>query len=108
MTPKEKAQELVGRHACTPINFPYIDTQDGQCIGSGYLTHASSKLFALIAVDEVLKMHDEYKSLSDEGPLDFMGTGSVASMNLEIKEYEKDWDSKKLFWRQVKIEIEQL
>jgi hypothetical protein len=49
MTPKEKAKELVNKFVDQPINFPYIDTEDGQCIGSGYMTYNSAKQCALIA-----------------------------------------------------------
>jgi hypothetical protein len=55
MTPKEKAEELIQKYLNTPINFPYIDTQDGQCIGAGYMTHKSAIQCAIIAVDEILK-----------------------------------------------------
>ena len=54
MTPKEKAQELVDKYLLLPIDFPYNDTQDGQCIGNGYMLYNSAKQCALIAVDEVL------------------------------------------------------
>ena len=47
MTPKEKAKELVEK-------FEYIDTVDGQCISSGYITHNSAIECAVIAVDEIL------------------------------------------------------
>lgn len=63
MTPKEKAEDLVDKFLNQPINFPYIDTEDGQCIGSGYMTYYSAKQCALIAVDEVL---NRLKSCWDE------------------------------------------
>lgn len=56
MTPKEKAVELVDKFLNQPINFPYIDTEDGQCIGSGYITYYSAKQCALIAVDELISV----------------------------------------------------
>ena len=55
MTPKEKAIELVDKFLNQDINFPYIDSEDGQCIGAGYMTYNSAKQCALIAVDEILK-----------------------------------------------------
>jgi hypothetical protein len=54
MTPQEKAKELVEKYLDTIIHFPYIDTEDGNCIGAGYMTHNSAKQCALIAVDEIL------------------------------------------------------
>lgn len=54
MTPKEKAQELVDKYLLLPIDFPYNDTQDGQCIGNGYMLYNSAKQCALIAVDELI------------------------------------------------------
>ena len=53
-TPKEKAKELIEKYLNLPINFPYIDTIDKQCIGSGYMTYYSAVKCAIIAVDEIL------------------------------------------------------
>ena len=58
MTPTEKAKELIEKYLNLPINFPYIDTIDKQCIGSGYMTYYSSVKCAIIAVDEII---DELK-----------------------------------------------
>lgn len=41
---KEKAQELVEKYLNTIIQFPYIDSEDGNCIGTGYMTHNSDVL----------------------------------------------------------------
>jgi len=54
MTPKEKAQYLVDKYANTSIHFPYIDSEDGRCLGTGYMVWQSSKQCALIAVDEII------------------------------------------------------
>ena len=54
MTPKEKANELIEKFLNQPINFPYIDTVDKQCIGSGYMTYNSAVKCAIIAVDEII------------------------------------------------------
>ena len=54
MKPKEKAKELVEKYLNTIIHFPYIDTEGGNCIGTGYMTHNSAVRCALIAVDEIL------------------------------------------------------
>jgi len=53
MTPKEKAEQLVNKFVNQPIDFPYIDTEDDHCIGSGYMTHNSAKQCALIACREL-------------------------------------------------------
>ena len=58
MTPKEKANELIEKFLNQPINFPYIDTVDKQCIGSGYMTYYSAVKCAIITVDEII---DELK-----------------------------------------------
>jgi hypothetical protein len=54
LTPKEKAKQLIDRYLNEEINFPYIDSEDGRCIGAGYMTYNSAKQCALIAVDEIL------------------------------------------------------
>jgi len=54
MNAKDKAKKLVEKFSNQAINFPYIDTQDGQCIGSGYMTHKSAKECALIVVDDLI------------------------------------------------------
>jgi hypothetical protein len=56
MTAKEKAKELVDKYLNTIIHFPYIDTEDGNCIGTGYMTHQSAIRCALIACDELIKV----------------------------------------------------
>ena len=58
MTPKEKANELIEKFLNQPINFPYIDTVDKQCIGSGYMTYNSAVKCAIIAVDEIIEQWD--------------------------------------------------
>ena len=80
MTPRRKAEELVDKYLNQDIHFPYIDSEDGQCIGAGYMTHNSAKRCALIAVDEILN--------NENGTLD----------------YESDIE----YWQQVKQEIEKL
>lgn len=63
MTPKEKARELVVKYLDLAIEFPYIDKQDGNCIGNGYMTYNSAKQCALAAVDETI---EAVKYLDDE------------------------------------------
>lgn len=60
MTAKEKANELVEKYLNTIIHFPHIDTEDGNCIGTGYMTHNSAVRCAINAVDEVLRVIDDY------------------------------------------------
>jgi len=55
MTPKEKAKELINKYQILPIDFIYIDRQDRQCIGKGFMTYNSAKEYALIEVDSILK-----------------------------------------------------
>ena len=59
MTPKEKAKELVDKFLNQDINFPYIDSEDGQCIGAGYMTYNSAKQCALISVEMILETLDK-------------------------------------------------
>lgn len=86
MTPKEKAKELINKYLLLPIDFPYNDTQDGQCIGSGYMLYNSAKQCALIAVDEIIRL-------------------DVFDCNDEWS--DKDGDTRE-YWKQVKQEIEKL
>ena len=58
MTPKGKADELIEKFLNQPIHFPYIDTVDKQCIGSGYMTYYSAVKCAIIAVDEIIYQID--------------------------------------------------
>lgn len=83
MTPKEKAKELVDKYLNNAIHFPYIDTQDGRCIATGYMTFVSAKQCALIAVDEML----------DE---------------LSVTNYSDDYAIRYAYWSQVKTEIENI
>lgn len=98
MTPKEKAMDIFK-------SIRQMDNDSGKnCTTCDCVVLPIAKFIC----DEMLKMHEEYKLLSDEGPLDFIGTGSVASMKAEQKEYEENWKSKKKFWQEVKTEIEKL
>ena len=80
MTPKEKANELIEEYLNLPINFPYIDTIDKQCIGSGYMTYYSAVKCAIIAVDEIIKAN----------PYSHVGNSTIK------------------FWQSVKTELETL
>ena len=55
LTPEETAKKIILLYLNANINFPYIDTQDGRCIGSGYMTHKSAKLCALIHVNALME-----------------------------------------------------
>jgi len=78
MKAKEKANELVEGFSSLAINFPFIDSQDGKCIGAGYMTHQSAKACALIAANEAFLSVDWASDFNDE---------------------------KRKFWQQVKEEI---
>lgn len=65
MTPKERAEYLINLYLNTSINFPYKDTEDGYCVGAGYMIHNSAKECALIAVKLLIEndthnSHDMY------------------------------------------------
>ena len=57
MKPIEVAKELIEKFVNQPINFLYIDSGDGQCIGAGYMTYKSAKGCALIYVEGMIKEH---------------------------------------------------
>ena len=80
MTPTEKAKELIEKYLNLPISFPYIDTIDKQCIGSGYMTYYSAVKCAIIAVDEIIKAN----------PYSHVGNSTIK------------------FWQSVKTELEKL
>ena len=62
-TPEQKAKELIEKFLNQPINFPYIDTVDDRCIGSGYMTYYSAVKCAIIAVDEMIEiLKTDYES----------------------------------------------
>ena len=54
MNAKEKASEMVEKYLNTIIHFPYIDTEDGNCIGPGYMTHNSAVRCAITSVEEII------------------------------------------------------
>jgi hypothetical protein len=68
MTPQQiKAKEIVDKYLNQPINFPYTDTQDGQCIGAGFMTHHSAKQCAKLEVQGIIKSNPiiPYKYVSE-------------------------------------------
>ena len=80
MTPKEKANELIEKYLNLPIYFPYIDTVDDLCIGTGYMIYHSAIQCAIIAVDEIIKAN----------PYSHVGNSTIK------------------FWQSVKTELETL
>lgn len=62
MTPQEKAQELIDKYLNAVMHFPYIDSEDGRCIGTGYMVFQSAKQCALIAIEEVLSAIKNYQA----------------------------------------------
>lgn len=71
MNAKEKANELVEKYLNTIIHFPYIDTEDGNCIGSGYMTHNSAVKCAINAVDEIYEHINWHEFEPSPAKLDF-------------------------------------
>ena len=63
MTHQQQADELVERFYSLQIDFPYTDTEDGACVGTGQMTYKSAVKFALIAVEEIIKALNDH---SDE------------------------------------------
>ena len=57
MTPTEKANELIDKYVKLRITFPYIDMQDGECIGNGYMTYTSAIKCALLEANEILNLN---------------------------------------------------
>jgi hypothetical protein len=59
MSPEEiKADELIKGFLRQPIGFPYEDSQDGTCYGSGYMTYNSAVKCAILSVKEIIKAID--------------------------------------------------
>lgn len=91
MTPKEKAKIIIDKILDTDINFPYVDTEDGRCIGSGYMTYKSATKIALILVDEILSI--------DKVEIDDNTGYVVIPVNMDTAgTFEK-------YWNEVKVEI---
>jgi hypothetical protein len=59
MTPEEKkANELIEGFLNQPIRFPYVDSEDGHCLGSGYMLYNSAVECAILTVKEIIKFQD--------------------------------------------------
>jgi hypothetical protein len=54
MTHQQQAAELIERFVNQPINFPFIDSDNDHCVGSGYMTYKSAVKCALVAVDVLM------------------------------------------------------
>jgi len=63
MTHEQKANERIEKYLNTPIDFPYIDTEDGQCIVSGYMTYKSAVRCAIDEAEEMILQFKESDSL---------------------------------------------
>jgi hypothetical protein len=102
MTAKEKAKELVDKYLNTIIHFPYIDTENGDCIGTGYMTHQSAIGCALIACDEVLQIFEGLHKPEDCA-FDAIGERKYTFDS----EYENQMNGYEMveYWQQVKGEI---
>ena len=66
----DDAKKLVDEFVNTPIDFPYIDTEDGRCVGSGYMTYKSAVKCALICAkmcrEEILNFDNGCQYYWDE------------------------------------------
>ena len=88
LTPTQKADELIESLLKTEIDFPYIDTEDGQCIGSGYMTYKSAVKIAIKSVDEIIEFS---RKQGDKLYLD-LGTASYEArcINYDMGNYFKE------------------
>ena len=98
MNAKEKAKELVEKYLNTIIHFPYIDTEDGNCIGTGYMTHNSAVRCAINAVDEILNARP-----LDPNYVDWDDCGAAHQYW-----YEAQKEEALEFWNDVKSELQSL
>ena len=98
MNAKEKAQELVEKYLNTIIHFPYIDTEDGNCIGTGYMTHQSAVRCSINAVDEILNARP-----LDPNYVDWDDCGAAHQYW-----YEAQKEEALEFWNNVKSELQSL
>lgn len=98
MNAKEKANELVEKYLNTIIHFPYIDTEDGNCIGTGYMTHNSAVRCAINAVDEILNARP-----LDPNYVDWDDCGAAHQYW-----YEAQKEEALEFWNGVKSELQSL
>ena len=57
---EEEAIELVDRYVNQPINFPYMDSEDDLCLGSGYMTYRSAKQCPLILINDRIATIKQY------------------------------------------------
>ena len=96
MNAKEKANELIEKYLNTVINFPYIDKEDGNCIGAGYMTHNSSVRCAINAVDEILNSRP-----LDPNYVDWDDCGAAHQYW-----YEAQKEEALEFWNNVKSELQ--
>lgn len=87
MDSKNKAKEIVDKYVNLPINFPYIDTEDGNCIGSGYMTYKSAVKCAKLEVNAILETNPSVK---------YWDT------------YDDETPSAITFWNEVKTELDAL
>lgn len=91
MEAKEKAIEMVEKYLNTIIHFPYIDSEDDSCIGTGYMTHNSAVRCAINSIDDTIK--------------EFMRINLLCSTDNYMKEH---LNNKVLELQEVKQEIEKL
>jgi len=54
MTPDQKANDLIEKYENVTVHLPYIDLDEDQAIGEGFMTHLSAIQCAMVAVDEMI------------------------------------------------------
>ena len=81
-TSKQKANQLVDKYFTLTIHFPYVDTEDGFCVGTGNMTFDSAIKCAIIEVYEIIQAIDWHE---------------FETPNKELE-----------YWNEVKSELEQL
>jgi len=57
---KQEAEKVLMKIENTSINFPYIDSEDGQCIGAGYMTYESAVKLSIQDRQSVLEALDKF------------------------------------------------
>jgi hypothetical protein len=55
---ERKAEQLIEKYLRQPISFPYVDTQNGNCIGSGYMLYNSAVRCVILEVNEIVNAID--------------------------------------------------
>ncbi len=100
MTAKEEAKKMIDKYLDLPIDFPYIDSEDGYCIGSGYMTHKSAKKCALIDIENTIEALETYDDMTEK----HLKREFPNYLSCELQNMEQDFR----YYQKVKQEIEKL